>query len=186
MDSRSVLRPPEVPLSDGLVTVDAVGEEDRAALEEAGSVADIRQHFGAPPEHERPLEFFRRRWSEGIAAALGIRVGGDSVGVILLEPRSPGVADVGYWLLPRARGRGFASRATRLVAVWALREIGFSRVQLWASPDNQASQRVATTSGFTYEGRLRKFGVEPDGTRVDALFYSLVAEDLIDSDGNRE
>jgi RimJ/RimL family protein N-acetyltransferase len=125
------------------------------------AVADIRQYFGAPPEHERPLEFFRRRWSEGIATAFGIRVGGDSVGVVLLEPRSSGVADVGYWLLPRARGRGIAARAKRLVAVWALREIGFSRVQLWASPRNQASQRVATTNGFTNEGRLLRPPQEP-------------------------
>jgi RimJ/RimL family protein N-acetyltransferase len=180
MDSSPLLQPPGVPLSDGVVTVVAVDERDRADLESAASVADIVRYFGAPPAREDVLEFFQWRWSEGVAAAFAIRIAVDSVGVVLLEPRSPGVADIGYWLLPQHRGRGYAARATRLVAVWAVREVGFSRVQLWAAPENEASQHVAMSSGFTYEGRLRSFGVEPDGTRVDALFYSLVADDLFE------
>ena len=73
-----------------------------------------------------------------------------------------------------------------LVATWAWREIGFPRVQLMASPHNGASQRVATRAGFKTEVRLRKYGVEPDGTRVDAVFYSLVTEDLSDPEGEKQ
>jgi RimJ/RimL family protein N-acetyltransferase len=160
------------------VSVAAVEERDRAALEAVATVTDIVCHFGASPERGQELEFFQRRWEQGVAAAFAIRAIGRSVGVVLLEPRPQGYADIGYWLLPEARGRGYASRATRLVATWALRTLGFPRIQLWASPDNQHSQRVAVLAGFKYEGRLRNHGVEPGGSRVDALFFSLVPEDL--------
>jgi RimJ/RimL family protein N-acetyltransferase len=166
-----------------VVSIVAVDEGDRRALAAAGSVPDIVHYFGAPPEPGGELEFFQRRWNEDVAAAFAIRVGGDSVGVVLLERRTQGHADLGYWLLPDARGRGYASRAVRLVAIWALRTMGFPRVQLWASPDNKRSQRVADLSGFKYEGRLRNYGVEPGGTRVDALFFSLVPQDLAESAG---
>ncbi|MGC4112233.1 MAG: GNAT family N-acetyltransferase [Nocardioides sp.] len=166
------------------MSLSAVDEDDRPALEVAAAVSDIMHYFGAPPEPGGELEFFRRRWEEGVAAAFAIRVGGESVGVVLLEPRAQGYADLGYWLLPDARGRGYASRAVRLVATWALRTMGFPRVQLWASPDNKRSQRVAVLSGFKYQGRLRKYDVEPSDARVDALFFSLVPEDLTESAGD--
>jgi RimJ/RimL family protein N-acetyltransferase len=158
-----------------------VDERDRLALQAAATVADIVHFFGASPQPGKELEFLQRRWDEGVAAAFAIRVGDDSVGVVLLEPRPQGHADIGYWLLPDARGRGYAARATRRVATWALRRMRYPRVQLWASPFNEPSQRVAVLGGFQYEGRLRNYGVEPDGARVDALFYSLVPEDLTES-----
>jgi RimJ/RimL family protein N-acetyltransferase len=182
VDSGTALQPPDAPLSDGVVSVSAVDARDRTALLAAAKVPDIARYFGAPPEPGGGLDFFRRRWADGVAAAFAIRIGDDSVGVVLLEPRPQGYADLGYWLLPAARGRGYASRAVRLVATWALRAMGFPRVQLWASPDNEPSQRVAALSGFKYEGRLRNFGLEPSGTRVDALFFSLVPDDLADAD----
>jgi hypothetical protein len=75
-------------------------------------------------------------------------------------------------------GRGAAEYvAVRLVARWALRQPGIARVQLWTSPENTASQRVAERSGFQREGTLRSYG-EVEGERVDAVFFSLLASDL--------
>jgi RimJ/RimL family protein N-acetyltransferase len=39
------------------------------------------------------------------------------VGMVMLEARPQGHADIGYWLLPDARGKGYPARATRLVAM---------------------------------------------------------------------
>ena len=61
---------------------------------------------------------------------------------------------------------------------WALAQPGIARLQLWTTPDNGASQRVAERSGFTREGLLRSYGQRADGTRVDAVFFSLLPEDL--------
>jgi RimJ/RimL family protein N-acetyltransferase len=52
------------------------------------------------------------------------------------------------------------------------------RLQLHTDPDNVASQRVAESAGFTREGVLRAYNARRDGTRADAVVYSLLPEDL--------
>ena len=47
-------------------------------------------------------------------------------------------ASTGYWLAPRARGRGIATRAVRLLARWAFDDLGIERLQLTCGPDNLA------------------------------------------------
>ena len=49
-----------------------------------------------------------------------------------------------------------------------------------ADPDleNVASQRVAERAGFTREGVLRAYNGRRDGTRADAVVYSLLPQDL--------
>lgn len=55
---------------------------------------------------------------------------------------------VGYWLLPGARGQGFATAAVQLISAWALRELGLGRLRLTTAPENERSQLVAERSGF--------------------------------------
>ena len=88
-----------------------------------------------------------------------------------------GITEVGYWLLPGARGRGIATRACRELSVWALSDERFFRVELTVSPGNDASQRVAVKAGFSYEGTARSGGFVPTG-RTDLRVYSLIREDL--------
>jgi RimJ/RimL family protein N-acetyltransferase len=65
----------------------------------------------------------------------------------------------------------------RLVARWAIDELGAGRVQLITAPDNVGSRRVAEKVGFRREGLLRSF-VLIKGTRRDAVMYSLLPDDL--------
>ncbi len=90
----------------------------------------------------------------------------------MLRPQ-PGVAGLGYWLIPSARGRGLATRAARLVLSWALNLAGIVRVEAWVEPDNLASQRVLTAAAFEQEGVLRSFLAFP-GRRADAVVFSAV------------
>lgn len=76
---------------------------------------------------------------------------------VLLGIQGPGVAEVGYWVRREARGRGYATRATRLVSESGIHELALSRIQLHAFPENVASQRVAEKAGFTREGILRSY-----------------------------
>jgi RimJ/RimL family protein N-acetyltransferase len=85
--------------------------------------------------------------------------------------------EVGYWVAPWGRGRGFATEAARALSEWALHEQGFERVQLRAATGNAASNRVAEKAGFTREGVARNAGTVPGG-RVDLVVWSLVAGDL--------
>jgi [ribosomal protein S5]-alanine N-acetyltransferase len=176
-----VISPPESALADGVVGLRPLDERDRGALERSGADEAIVRAFGAPPAHtDEVVARVRAGWRDGRAAVFALHDAGaedDCLGVVILEPREAGRADVGYWLLPEARERGRATRGLRLVAEWALRSLPIGRVQLWTTPENVASQRVAERAGFTREGVLRSYG-ERDGRRVDAVFFSLVAEDL--------
>jgi RimJ/RimL family protein N-acetyltransferase len=123
------------------------------------------------------LDLNRARWREGKAATFAICAADDGcVGHVFVNLSSGGRGSIGYWLLPEARGRGFATRAVRLVARWALRELGLARLQLLAEPSNEASQRVAERSGFTREGVLRSY-TELDGRRLDYVMFSLLPGD---------
>ena len=161
-------------------------ERDLAMLERGANDPDVGRAFGSAPAGDA-LAFHRRRWEEGSGAAFAICPGGGgSVGGALLEPRRADVAAVGYWLLPEARGRGYATRAVRLLAEWGIRALGFARVELWATRENDASQRVAERAGFQREGVLRAYAEGRDGRRLDAVFFSLVASDLVPRDRDRD
>lgn len=63
-------------------------------------------------------------------------------------------AEVGYWLLPNARGRGVARRAVGLLCTWAFDECGLEQLQLTTLPGNLASEKVAQACGFHRHGTL--------------------------------
>ena len=84
---------------------------------------------------------------------------------------------VGYWLAPRARGRGVVTHAVRLIAAWAFDELRIVRLELTCGPENHASQRVAERCGFTREGLLRSHMTFKDGRR-DTVVFSLLPGEL--------
>jgi RimJ/RimL family protein N-acetyltransferase len=86
-------------------------------------------------------------------------------------------AEIGYWMAPEARRRGVGSRATRLLATWALTELGLERLELLAHPANEASQRLAERAGFVREGTLRRYR-RRHGVREDLVMFSMLAEDV--------
>ncbi|MGW1004656.1 GNAT family N-acetyltransferase [Streptomyces sp. NPDC002520] len=74
-----------------------------------------------------------------------------------------GVAEVAYWTVPQARGRGVAARATTTVTRWAFEEVGLMRLELLHSIANPASCRVASKTGFALEGTKRSGFLHRDG-----------------------
>ena len=84
--------------------------------------------------------------------------------------------EVGFWLVPAARGRGLASRAVRLVVSWAFEELDVLRVELTTTPDNAGVFALAERLGFAHEGVLRKRNVER-GERVDVVWFGLLREE---------
>lgn len=87
-----------------------------------------------------------------------------------------GTTEVGYWLVPEARGRGLATEAVAAVSRWALLDQGFQRVELKAAVGNTPSRRVAEKAGFTYEGTERNAMPLHEG-RTDLAVYSLIPTD---------
>lgn len=76
------------------------------------------------------------------------------VGVHVVE-RWLGYAAIGYWLLPRGRGRGIATRAVRAATSAAFSHLDLHRIELAHAVENTASCAVAERCGYRFEGTLR-------------------------------
>ncbi|HEY7484628.1 MAG TPA: GNAT family N-acetyltransferase [Streptosporangiaceae bacterium] len=157
-------------------------EDDAADVAEAVKDAEIRRWMAWAPDHT-PAQ--ARDWCMVHAHAgpedqvnFAIVANGRCSGAIGLNrvSWSTGRVEIGYWVAPWARRRGYAVEATSAVAAYAF-EKGLHRVELLAATGNAPSQRVAERAGFTREGVLREVLVVPGG-RADGVLFSLLRGDL--------
>jgi RimJ/RimL family protein N-acetyltransferase len=93
----------------------------------------------------------------------------------VIEPEAA-TAEIGYVVVPAARGRGVATEALRLITDWAFAERGLERLELRISMANEASKRVAMRCGYRREGVLRSAYVK-DGLREDTEIWSRLPGD---------
>jgi ribosomal-protein-serine acetyltransferase len=70
------------------------------------------------------------------------------VGVVGIAERDDGAFDLSYGTAPGWRGRGVASRATRLAAQWVARQPSVQCVEARIGQGERASERVAVKAGF--------------------------------------
>jgi hypothetical protein len=98
--------------------------------------------------HEAGL--YQQAWG---AYAIVLRAEGLAVGGVGFHgaPRG-GSCEIGYDLVPAARGRGLATEAARLVTAFALAQPGVKFVVAHTEPDNVASQGVLQRAGFARDG----------------------------------
>lgn len=124
-----------------------------------------------------------RAWADGSAAAFcitdsdeGAVLGHVSVNEISWDLRR---AQVGFWLLPVARGRHVAAKGLALVSRWAFGDLGLHRLELHHAVGNVASCRTADRCGFAYEGTLRGRMFEAGDTERfrDAHLHARLATD---------
>ena len=101
------------------------------------------------------------------------------IGLYYQEPRT-GQAMIGYSMLPGWRGRGYPTRANRLISLWAFAETDIARLIAGALPTNLASQRVLEKAGFKREALMRSRLPGADGRRQDDVQFALLAEDWLD------
>jgi RimJ/RimL family protein N-acetyltransferase len=81
-------------------------------------------------------------------------------------------AEIGYWLVPDARGRGLATAAASMLSEWGFDSLGLHRIEFAILPENLASQRVAERLGATPEG-IRKDSHRAEGRLWDMTIWSL-------------
>jgi len=160
-------------------------DEDGAAIEAWSGGA----HF-MPPGAEPTVAGFgewllrrRERMSRGesthwcIADAATDRALGDAV--LIDRDQEEGSAELGYLLLPSARGRGAASIAARLMIEHAFAATedggrGLRRLTALTVGDNAPSAAVLTRTGFTEWGREPQFCAREDGTYDEARHWVLL------------
>ncbi len=85
--------------------------------------------------------------------------------------------ELGYWLVPRARGRGVATAALSLAVGWLFDGLELLRVEIATTTENVASQDLAQRLGFTREAVQRERDIER-GHRVDVVQYGLLREEF--------
>ena len=173
---------PDPPLADDAVALRPWTDGDVHELVRCCNDPDVRRFIAVIPipyTAEDARAFVARTVMAGelnlavTDRATGALLGAVGVGV---KPWDAGMAEIGYWLAPEARGRGAATRALRLLSRWTLREWPIGRLHLMADVDNTASQAVAERAGFTREGVLRSHMAFKGGRR-DTVVYGLVAGD---------
>jgi RimJ/RimL family protein N-acetyltransferase len=86
--------------------------------------------------------------------------------------------EVGYWVAPEARGRGVATRGTRLLCRLGFEDLGLGYIGLEAAAANAASNAVAKRLGFTLEGTRRSAMIagpagDPAAPRGDSNVWGL-------------
>jgi ribosomal-protein-alanine N-acetyltransferase len=175
---------PDPPLTDNVVLLRRWARDDLGCVEEATQDPDIPEGTTVPATFTpaEGLAWIERQWSRhdegtGLSQAIAEAASNEAVGAAVLMARKPGTVEIGYWLIPRARGRGFGSRAVGLLARWAVTDAQLARVEALVMPDNIASQRVLEKTGFQREGHLRSYLVF-ERQRADALMYSFLPSDL--------
>jgi len=85
-------------------------------------------------------------------------------------------AEIGYWVLPRARGKGVASKGLNLLSAWTFNSLPITRIDLFTSLDNAGSRAVAERVGYKYEAKLDQFRIY-DGQQCDLILHRLLKEE---------
>jgi RimJ/RimL family protein N-acetyltransferase len=149
--------------------------DDEDAVYEACQDPDIQRWTTVPSPYTRAdaRGFVGGRstaaWSTGTAAPLGVfDLGtGRLLGANGLGSTNPvrNSAELGYWTVPWARGRGVALTATRAVATWSFAHFGLARLTWSAEIGNHASRLVALRAGFQISGEQRMAQLHAGGRR---------------------
>jgi len=176
-------------LTDGVVVIRPLEQADRDVLFAAvrESIAEVSPwlpwcHPAYMPEETTAfIESTRQAWAQESQFNFGIfdaqsggHLGGVSVNHVVRQNR---MANVGYWVRSTATKRGVASRAVRLAAQFAFEDLGLTRIEIAAIPENLPSRRVAEKVGARFEVIARN-RIVMHGQAYPAALYSLLPADL--------
>jgi RimJ/RimL family protein N-acetyltransferase len=154
-----------------------------AVFEACQDPANIRYTTVPSPYERRHAEEFVVRvttnWAEDTEQTWAIRDGDVLAGMIGLYRQGAGSAELGYWIAPASRERGFGTEASRAVIEWAFSPDGLElhRIEWRAVVGNVGSARIARALGFHYEGTLRQALRNGSGVRDDGWIAGLLATD---------
>ncbi|WP_246002620.1 GNAT family N-acetyltransferase [Allorhizocola rhizosphaerae] len=163
-------------LTDGVVRLRPLGPADGKDFRELNELPEVARNFiGDMSKLEQRCATAESAWLAGEMANCIIEDAetGAFAGDISLNYREAftGQAMLGYGLRPEFRGRGFATRAVKLISDWAFEAVGVSRLVAGTFPENKASQRVLERAGFEREAVFKSALPLRDGTRTDNVQF---------------
>jgi RimJ/RimL family protein N-acetyltransferase len=157
---RGMLRHPDPPLGDDVITLRAKTRDDADAL------VRICQDPAIPRWTRVPVPYRRRDAEAWIAVSELDLAAGTGIDWLAVDEHDEvlasiaiqhiraeqGLGEIGYWVAAPARGRGIATRAVRLATEWGLGELGLRELEILSHEDNGASQGVARAAGYERNG----------------------------------
>jgi len=175
-------RSPNRPLQHGEVFLRRWHVGDIRALVAACGDGEITRWTPVPADYDEAAAaaYVHRAdelWDSGRGAGFAI-VGaatGELLGAVELRLRSGGRGTIGFWLAADARGRGIATRAVRLVAEWALRDLRVHRIEVATDPRNEPSHRVVERAGFA-RAAFRRRAIKLKGERRSSVIFARTRE----------
>jgi RimJ/RimL family protein N-acetyltransferase len=86
------------------------------------------------------------------------RASNQAIGSINLKgrPGDDGDVEIGWGLVEKARGSGFAFEAAAAVIAWAIAQPGVKAISATIPDDNQPSRRLAARLGLARSGKMRR------------------------------
>jgi len=101
-----------------------------------------------------------RRSRNGATFTFVVTVPGEPrfIGVVGVADHDDGAFQMSYGTAPGWRGRGLASRATRLAAQWLARQPSVRTVEVLIDQGQRASERVAVNAGFILADTMPRSG----------------------------
>jgi RimJ/RimL family protein N-acetyltransferase len=170
-------------LEDDRVRLRPLGPQDRESLHAIAFDPDIWRYFVTRVDSEQDYQaFFDATLADHQA---GVRVvfhildkgtgrtaGSMSYGNLA---ERDGRLEIGWsWLGREFRGQGVNAAAKHLLLAHAFDRLGAQRVEFKTDRRNEQARRGLHNIGATEEGTLRSFNPMPDGTRRDAVYYSVL------------
>lgn len=170
---------PSPALGDAQILLRPWKETDLDAFRRACDDDEITRWAGLPAHlnEAQAREYLDARvngWKTGNRADFAITSAFDGrfLGAINLRgiDRQRGLAEVGLWLFPDARGAGVATRALAWVSEWAFGVLGLGSLAMIIDGRNVSARKVAERAGFRIDRLNRR---EIDGEVVEDYTYSL-------------
>lgn len=84
---------------------------------------------------------------------------------------------VGYSIDEAYVGKGIATEAVKLMAIFGFEQLRLHRIEAYVSPDNLGSIRVLEKTGFHQEGLLKQF-LYINGEWKDHYYYAMMEQEF--------
>lgn len=162
--------------------------EERHAEEIFALVDANRQHLRqwlpwvdaevSAKEAREYIRMMRERFAACTALATGIWYQNQLVGAIgfVNIDLESYLAEIGYWLIPEAQGKGIITRASRGLINYAFDDLKLNRIVIRCAEGNRNSRAVPERLGFKQEGQLRQTIWLYDRF-WDAIIYGMLADE---------
>jgi RimJ/RimL family protein N-acetyltransferase len=159
---RRVISYPDPPLVAENVVLRRWDRRDLSFVRKASADAELLAGTTLPDPftEDAGLAFIERQWNrvergEGLSLAIEERGAGVAVGCTTLMLRRVEVADLGYWLVRDARGRGIGKATVELVVPWGLQELSVEAIEAFVHSENHPSRSILDACGFSLIGSRR-------------------------------